>query len=68
VVPGAGPWPWRWILKDARKKWIWQGNKSWVVWTLSGGWLWSGFWDLYFTRAFGLWKIARNKKSDKRTD
>jgi 1-acylglycerone phosphate reductase len=68
VLPGAGPWPWRWILKDARKRWIWQGNKSWVVWALSGGWMWSGFWDWYFTRAFGLWKIGRNRTNGKRTD
>jgi 1-acylglycerone phosphate reductase len=61
VLPGAGPWPWRWFLKDARKRWIWEGNKSWVVWALAGGWVWSGFWDWYFTRAFGLWKIGRSK-------
>jgi len=61
VLHGAGPWPWRWLLKDARKRWIWQGNKSWVVWALSGGWSWSGFFDWYFTRAFGLWKIGKSK-------
>jgi 1-acylglycerone phosphate reductase len=68
VLPGAGPWPWRWIWRDSRKKWIWEGNKSWVVWALSGGWTWSGFWDWYFTRAFGLWKIGQNAKKDKRSD
>jgi 1-acylglycerone phosphate reductase len=61
VLPGAGPWPWRWFLKDARKRWIWEGNKSWVVWALAGGWVWSGFWDWYFTRAFRLWKLGKSK-------
>jgi 1-acylglycerone phosphate reductase len=68
VLPGAGPWPWRWILRDARNKWIWEGNKSGLVWALTGGWMWSGFWDWYFTRAFGLWKIGRSAKKDKRSD
>ncbi|KAK5274404.1 NADPH-dependent 1-acyl dihydroxyacetone phosphate reductase [Exophiala xenobiotica] len=41
VLPGAGPWPWRWLMSDARRKWIWQGNKSWLVYYLSGGYTWS---------------------------
>lgn len=64
VLPGAGPWPWRWFLRDARKRWIWEGNKSWVVWLLSGGWAWSGFFDHYFNILFQLWKVTtKNKKA-----
>ncbi len=57
VLPGAGPWPWRWVLNDARKRWIWEGNKSWQVWLYSGGWIWSGFFDHYMTRIFELWRL-----------
>jgi len=63
VLPGAGPWPWRWLLRDARKRWIWEGNKAWIVWFLSGGWTWSGFFDLYFARQFQLWRL-RGKNKD----
>jgi 1-acylglycerone phosphate reductase len=59
VLPGGGPWPWRWLLKDARKRWIWEGNKSWQVWMYSGGWTWSGFFDWYMNRVFQLWRIRR---------
>lgn len=62
VLPGSGPWPWTWFLRDARKRWIWEGNKSWVVWGFAGGWVWSGFWDWYFTRTFGLWKLGNKKR------
>lgn len=61
VLPGAGPWPWRWVVKDARKRWIWEGNKSWLVYFLSGGYTWSGVFDWYFTRLFQLWKLRRAK-------
>lgn len=57
VLPGAGPWPWRWFMEDARKWWIWEGNKSWLVWLGSGGWIWNGFFDWYMTREFHLWKL-----------
>lgn len=57
VLPGAGPWPWKWLLNDARKRWIWEGNKSWQVWLYSGGWTWSGLFDFYMTRAFQLWRL-----------
>lgn len=64
VLPGAGPWPWRWLLSDARRRWIWEGNKSWVVYFLSGGYTWSGVFDVYFTRLFELWKLKRSSKKD----
>ncbi|KIW19804.1 hypothetical protein PV08_00379 [Exophiala spinifera] len=64
VLPGAGPWPWRWFLRDARKRWIWEGNKSWVVYFLAGGYTWSGFFDFYFTRLFELWKLNRRSNKD----
>lgn len=64
VLPGAGPWPWRWLLSDARKRWIWEGNKSWVVYFLFGGYAWTGLFDWYFTRQFQLWKVKRSEKKD----
>lgn len=63
VLPGAGPWPWRWLLSDARKKWIWEGNKSWLVYFLAGGYTWSGVFDWYFTKVFQLWKIKSKEKT-----
>ena len=62
ILPDGALWPWSWLLRGSRKRWIWEGNKSWVVWFVAGGWVWSGFWDWYFTRAFGLWKIGRKQK------
>lgn len=59
VLPGAGPWPWRWLLSDARKRWVWEGNKSWLVYYLSGGYTWSGVFDWYMTKLFQLWKLRR---------
>lgn len=59
VLPGAGPWPWNWLMRDARKRWVWEGNKSWLVWLSSGGWMWSGFFDRYMSRAFQLWRLQQ---------
>ena len=61
VLEGSGPWPWRWFMRDARSRWIWEGNKSWLTWFLSGGWTWSGGFDWYFTRLFMLWKVKRQE-------
>lgn len=65
ILPGSGPWPWRWIMKDARKRWIWAGSKSSLVWFLAGGWWRSGFFDWYFTRTFNLGKLRSVSKSTK---
>jgi 1-acylglycerone phosphate reductase len=65
VLPGAGPWPWRWLLSDARKRWIWEGNKSLQVWLLSGGWTWSGIFDWYMARMFQLWRLRRRTHSNR---
>ena len=62
VLPGAGPWPWRWLLSDARKRWIWEGNKSWLVYFLAGGYTWTALGDWYFTRLFQLGKLKRKEK------
>ncbi|KIX93613.1 uncharacterized protein Z520_10791 [Fonsecaea multimorphosa CBS 102226] len=61
VLPGAGPWPWRWLLRDARRNWIWEGNKSWVVYFLSGGYTWTSFFDRYMTWLFQLRKLKRKE-------
>ncbi|KAJ9609870.1 NADPH-dependent 1-acyl dihydroxyacetone phosphate reductase [Cladophialophora chaetospira] len=63
VLPGSGPWPWTWLLRDARKRWIWEGNKSWVVYFLSGGYTWTGVFDWWMTRVFQLWKLKKQKVS-----
>lgn len=63
VLPGGGPWPWRWLLADARKRWIWEGNKSLQVWLYSGGWMWGGFFDRYMTKVFELWRLRRSSHS-----
>ena len=59
IIPGGGSWPWRLIQGDARKKWIWAGAKSTLVYFLSGGFTWSGIFDWYFTRVFQLNRAAR---------
>ncbi|KAL9109974.1 MAG: hypothetical protein Q9227_005497 [Pyrenula ochraceoflavens] len=59
VLPGAGPWPWRWLLHDARKRWIWEGSRSWLVWYLCGGWTWYGLPDRVLSRMFGLQRVKR---------
>ena len=63
IVPGGGPWPWRWIFKDARQRWIWHGAKSGLVYWLVGGWTWSGIFDWYFTRIFQLNKLRNSGKA-----
>jgi 1-acylglycerone phosphate reductase len=65
VLPDGGPWPWRWLLTDARKRWIWEGHKSWQVWLFSGGWTWSGIFDPYMSSVFQLWRLRKlpNDKS-----
>ena len=62
ILPGGGPWPWRWLLRDARKKWIWAGGQSGRVWLLAGGWIWSSVFDLYFTLLFKLNRIRNKSK------
>lgn len=62
IIPGGGVWPWRWILRDARRRWIWAGAKSGRVYWLSGAWLWSGIFDWYFTQLFKLWKVRQSGK------
>jgi 1-acylglycerone phosphate reductase len=63
IIPGGGPWPWRWIFRDARKRWIWDGAKAGLVYWLSGSWAWSGVFDWYFTRVFQLYKLRSPGKA-----
>lgn len=62
IVPGAGPWPWRWLLRDARKRWIWEGNKSWLVYYVSGSYTWSGVFDWYMALVFNLSKLRNSRQ------
>lgn len=48
LLPGAGLWPWN------RRRWIWAGAKSTLVWFLAAGWWRHGLFDWYFTREFQL--------------
>jgi 1-acylglycerone phosphate reductase len=61
VLPGSGPWPWRWLFRDARKRWIWEGNKSWLVYFVSGGYTWTSVFDWWMTWVFQLWKLRKPK-------
>lgn len=62
IVPGGGPWPWRLLFNDARKRFIWAGGQSGRVWVLSGGWLWSGIFDWFFTLKFQLNRLRNRRK------
>ncbi|KAI9877009.1 MAG: hypothetical protein M1830_005052 [Pleopsidium flavum] len=39
------------------RKWVWEGNKSWVVWFLDS-FAPRGIWDIVFRRMFKLWKLG----------
>ncbi|KAE8365685.1 hypothetical protein BDV27DRAFT_171450 [Aspergillus caelatus] len=39
--------------------WIWEGNKSWLIWLLSGGWAWTGIFHYTMTRMFKLYKLRK---------
>ncbi|RAL13638.1 SDR family oxidoreductase [Aspergillus homomorphus CBS 101889] len=32
ILYGPAPWRWIWPWAQGRQSWIWEGNKSWVVW------------------------------------
>lgn len=57
VIYGAAPWRWLGPWARCQKKWIWEGNRSWVVRLLTGGWLWFGLFDRIFTSMFNLGKL-----------
>ncbi|KAL1963279.1 hypothetical protein VTN77DRAFT_8502 [Rasamsonia byssochlamydoides] len=57
VLYGSAPWRWLWPWARGQKKWIWEGNRSWVIRLVTGGWLWFGLFDRVFTNMFNLWKL-----------
>ncbi|PLN81202.1 putative short chain dehydrogenase/reductase [Aspergillus taichungensis] len=57
ILYGAAPWRWLWPWAQGRKKWIWEGNKSWLIWFLVGGWAWNGLFQRIFTRMFKLYQL-----------
>ncbi|KAB8258893.1 hypothetical protein BDV32DRAFT_150977 [Aspergillus pseudonomiae] len=59
ILYGSAPWRWLWPWAHGRKSWIWEGNKSWVVWFLSGGWAWTGIFHYAMTRMFKLYKLRK---------
>ncbi|OQE38963.1 hypothetical protein PENCOP_c007G01379 [Penicillium coprophilum] len=62
VLYGSAPWRWLWPWARGRKAWIWEGHASWLIWTLSGGWAWSGLFGRLMTKMFKLWKIKSARK------
>lgn len=61
ILPGAGMWPWTWLMSDARRAWVWQGGGSTLVWFVSGGWWKHRLFDWYFTRKFKLGLLRQQK-------
>ncbi|KAL4869340.1 hypothetical protein BDV12DRAFT_196393 [Aspergillus spectabilis] len=59
VLYGSAPWRWVWPWAQGRKSWIWEGNKSWLIWFFMGGWAWTGFSHSVMTRMFGLNKLRK---------
>ncbi|KAL1988519.1 hypothetical protein VTN96DRAFT_8914 [Rasamsonia emersonii] len=57
VLYGSAPWRWLWPWAQGSKKWIWEGNRSWIIRFVTGGWLWFGLFDRVFTNMFNLWKL-----------
>jgi len=54
-------------LKRSPKKWVWRGNKSFLIW-LASRWVGSWIFDLIFPRMFGLDRLkaiisGRDKKA-----
>ncbi|PYI12089.1 short chain dehydrogenase/reductase [Aspergillus sclerotiicarbonarius CBS 121057] len=59
VLYGSAPWRWIWPWAQGRKSWIWEGNKSWLIWLCMGGWAWNGLVESIVTRMFKLHKLRR---------
>ncbi|KAL6229300.1 hypothetical protein BDW75DRAFT_225291 [Aspergillus navahoensis] len=59
VLYGSAPWRWFWPWAKGRKSWIWEGNKSWIIWLFMGGWAWTGLAHAVMTRMFGLNKLRK---------
>ncbi|KAL4965376.1 SDR family oxidoreductase [Aspergillus stella-maris] len=59
VLYGSAPWRWIWPWARGRKSWIWEGNKSWVIWFFLGGWAWTGLAHAAMIRMFGLNRLRK---------
>ncbi|KAJ5806983.1 hypothetical protein N7474_010575 [Penicillium riverlandense] len=62
VLYGSAPWRWLWPWARGRKSWVWEGNRSWVIWFLAGGWAWSGLFGRLMTNMFKLYKLKGVRK------
>ncbi|PWY64744.1 putative short chain dehydrogenase/reductase [Aspergillus heteromorphus CBS 117.55] len=60
VLYGSAPWRWIWPWAQGRKHWIWEGNKSWVIWFLVGGWAWNGLFQSVMVRMFQLDRLRNS--------
>lgn len=59
ILYGTAPWRWLWPWAQDCKSWIWEGNKSWLVWFLSRGWAWTGIFHYVMTRMLKLYKLRK---------
>lgn len=59
VLYGSAPWRWIWPWAKGRKGWIWEGNKSWFIWLIMGGWAWTGLSHFVMMRMFGLNRLKK---------
>jgi 1-acylglycerone phosphate reductase len=64
ILPAPRFSPWTLFLWGGPKRWIWEGNKSWLVYFLAGGYTWSGVFDWYFSKLFQLHKVGQRRKID----
>ncbi|KAL5332996.1 hypothetical protein BJX70DRAFT_404015 [Aspergillus crustosus] len=59
VLYGSALWRWIWPWTRGRKSWIWEGNKSWLIWFITGGWAWTGLAQSAMTKMFGLDRLRK---------
>lgn len=52
------------VLRSSPPKWVWEGNKAWVVWFLYN-YLPKGLMDAVFFRMFNLWKLIGTTRAKK---
>ncbi|KAL2360241.1 hypothetical protein RJZ56_006878 [Blastomyces dermatitidis] len=68
ILYGSAPLRWlRWLLlwpfggRGIRRsgRYVWAGNRSALIWLLSGGWAWFGVFQMGMARMFNLWKLRK---------
>jgi 1-acylglycerone phosphate reductase len=59
VLYGSAPWRWIWPWSLGARKWIWEGNKSSLIWFLTAGWAWVGVFQFAMARMFNMEKLRK---------